>query len=159
MIERFERFSYAISEISRYWHKLSSDEMEKHGLRSTHSVYLLTLLHYPDGLSATRLRELCGKDKSDVSRMISIMESNGLVEKVSNGQNVYRCNYKLTDKGMRSALEVKNSAMYAVQVAGQDMSDEEREIFYNGLESIASNLRDLCRTGIPEDIRAKYITD
>lgn len=153
MIDRFERFSFALSEISRYWHKLSADEMEKHGLRSTHSVYLMTLMRYPEGLSALRLCELCGKDKADVSRMISIMESKGMVEKVSNGQNIYRCNYKLTQAGMDAALQVKKSAVFAVQFAGQNMTPENREIFYNSLESIASNLKELCKTGIPEDIK------
>ena len=73
-MERFERFSFAISEISRYWHKLTAEEMEKYGLKGTHSVYLLTMYRYPDGITATQLCELCSKDKSDVSRMMSIME-------------------------------------------------------------------------------------
>ena len=67
MTDRFERFSISISEISRYWHKLASEEMEKHGLRGPHSVYLLTMQSYPDGITAPQLCELCGKDKSDVS--------------------------------------------------------------------------------------------
>ena len=29
MVERFERFSYAISEISRCWHKIAGEEMQK----------------------------------------------------------------------------------------------------------------------------------
>lgn len=153
MIKRFERFSFAISELSRYWHKLTSDEMHRHGLRGTHSVYLMTLLRFPEGLSAIRLSELCGKDKADVSRMISIMEAQGMVKKVSTGQNVYRCNYKLTESGMNAALQVRTRAMYAVQMAGRDMTDEEREIFYKGLESIAFNLKELCKTGIPDEIK------
>lgn len=30
MVDRFERFSFAISEISRCWHKLAAEEMEKY---------------------------------------------------------------------------------------------------------------------------------
>ncbi len=37
MVDRFEKFSLAISEISKYWHKLATEEMEKYGLRSSHS--------------------------------------------------------------------------------------------------------------------------
>ena len=40
MIHRFERFSFAISEISHYWHKLTSDEMEKHGLKAEECVMI-----------------------------------------------------------------------------------------------------------------------
>ena len=33
MVERFERFSLAIFEISRYWHKLAAEEMSAYGLK------------------------------------------------------------------------------------------------------------------------------
>lgn len=32
MLERFERFLSAISEIDRYWHKIAGDEMARYGL-------------------------------------------------------------------------------------------------------------------------------
>ena len=47
MEDRFERFSVGMSEISRYWHKLTGDEMEKYGLKGTHSIYLLTMYRFP----------------------------------------------------------------------------------------------------------------
>ncbi len=34
MYQRFEQFSVALTEISRYWHKLTGEEMEKHGLKA-----------------------------------------------------------------------------------------------------------------------------
>lgn len=153
MIDRFERFSYAISEISRHWHKLTADEMEKHGLKGTHSVYLLTLLRFPDGITAPQLCEMCGRDKADVSRMMSIMEKKGMVTKEANGLSLYRGNYKLTDEGKQAAQQVYERANLAVQMAGKDMSEEQRCIFYQGLESIATNLRQLSKDGIPEDIK------
>ena len=33
MIDRFERFSLAITEVSRYWHKIASGEMEQYGMK------------------------------------------------------------------------------------------------------------------------------
>lgn len=152
MIDRFERFSYAISEISRHWHKLTADEMERHGLKGTHSVYLLTLLRFPNGVTAPQLCELCGRDKADVSRMMSIMEDKGFVRKESNGQSLYRGNYKLTEAGTKAAEQVYQRAASAVQYAGRDLDVEKRTIFYDGLESIAANLRFLSKNGIPDDI-------
>jgi len=35
MVDRFERFSAAISGISRYWHRISADEMEKKELANS----------------------------------------------------------------------------------------------------------------------------
>ncbi|MBE6807904.1 MAG: hypothetical protein J6J30_00785 [Clostridia bacterium] len=150
MINRFERFSFAISEISRYWHKLTSEEMEKYGLKGTHSVYLLTMFRFPDGITAPRLCELCGKDKSDVSRMMSIMEKKGLVKKEGIHQNLYRGLLKLTESGKQAAEHVRKRAILAVELAGKDLTDEKREIFYDALESIVLNLRILSKEGIPQ---------
>lgn len=147
MIERFERFSYAISEISRYWHKIASDEMEKYGLKSPHAVYLTTMYHFEDGIHAAKLGELCGKDKSDVSRMLSIMEKKGLVRR--EGEGAYRALLKLTDEGKKAAEKVRQSAIIAVENAGAGISDEDRTVFYNTLEKIASNLAVLSESGLP----------
>ena len=115
MIERFERFSLAISEIWRYWHKLTGEEMEKYGLKGTHSVYLITMYRYPEGITAPQICELCGKDKADVSRMMSIMEQKGLVLKEGINQNLYRGVFKLTEAGRKAAEYVKSRAALAVE--------------------------------------------
>lgn len=151
MIERFERFSLAISEISRYWHKLTAEEMEKYGLKGTHSVYLLTMLRYPKGITAPELCELCGKDKSDVSRMMSIMEKKGLVTKEGVHQNLYRGVFKLTKEGIGAAEFVKKRASLAVELAGKDLSKETRDTMYEALESVAANLRELNKSGLPNE--------
>ena len=151
MSNRFERFSFAISEISHYWHKLTSDEMEKHGLKGAHSVYLLTMDNYPEGLTAPQLCELCGKDKSDVSRMLSIMEKKGLVTKEGIHQNLYRGTFRLTEEGKIAAQFVRRRAKLAVELAGKDLTEEKRAIFYEVLEIIATNLRELSKDGLPGD--------
>ena len=151
MIDRFEKFSLAISEISRYWHKLTSDEMEKYGLKGPHAVYLTTLYRNNEGLTAPQICELCGKDKADVSRMMSIMEQKGLVTKESTNKNLYRAVFRLTDEGTRAAEFVRERASLAVDIAGRDLTDENRAIFYSSLETIAENLRKLSRDGIPEN--------
>ncbi len=150
MVDRFERFSFAISEITRYWHKLTSEEMEKYGLKGPHSVYLLTMYRYPEGLTAPQLCELCGKDKADVSRMMSIMEAKGLVTKEGVYLNRYRGTFKLTPKGVEAAEFVRERAGLAVEIAGKDLTEEKRAVFYEALASIVANLRELGREGIPE---------
>ena len=45
---RFERFSLAIFEISRCWHKLAADEMAKYGLKGPHAMYLVTIRRFPE---------------------------------------------------------------------------------------------------------------
>ena len=150
MISRFERFSFAMFEITRYWHKISADEMARYGLKGQHSVYLITLYRHPDGITAAQLSTLCSKDKSDVSRMMSIMEEKGLVTKdTSNGSN-YRARLFLTDLGREAAEHVAERANIAVDLAGGFMTEESRQTFYEVLEKISSNLQSISEGGLPE---------
>ena len=150
MIDRFERFSKGISELSKYWHKIASDEMEKYGLKGVHSVYLITMDKYPDGLTASELCKLCNRDKADVSRMMSIMEKNGLVSKEGASSGVYKGTFKLTKEGKKAVDYVTERACLAVYHAGKDVSDEKREIFYEVLASFSASLKKLCEDGLPD---------
>ncbi len=150
MIERFERFSLAISEISRYWHKLAAEELTKYGLKGPHATYLTAIYKYPKGITVPELCEVCGKDKSDASRMIAILEQKGLVTKQVVRGSLYRGKLQLTEEGRLAAEHVSQRASRAVEAAGKDLTDETREIFYKALESITSNLRKLSKEGIPE---------
>lgn len=149
MQNRFARFSLAISEIDRCWHKLAAEEMSKYELNSPHAVYLTTLYDFPEGITAAKLGELCGKNKSDVSRMISIMEKKGLVRKVAVGENFYRAKLLLTDEGKQAAEHVQRRAALAVELAGAGMTEADREVFYRCLESITTNLQTLSKEGLP----------
>ncbi len=151
MTDRFERFSIAISEISKYWHRLASEEMEKHGLKGPHAIYLTTLFRNPDGLTAPQICEISGKDKADVSRMMAIMEKNGLVTKESVNKNLYRAVFRLTDGGRKAAEHVSKRAQLAVDIAGGDLTEEQRAVFYESLEVITNKLRELSRDGLPEE--------
>ena len=151
MIDRFERFSVAISELSRYWHKITTAEMEKYGLKGAHSIYLTTMARFPQGITAAQLCELCCKDKSDVSRMMAIMEKNGLVVKEGGHQNRYNGVFRLTEDGQAAAEYVKQRAALAVSIAGDQLTDETRLILYKALESIAENLKNISENGLPTE--------
>ena len=151
MIDRFERFAVAISELSRYLHKITSAEMEKHGLKGAHSIYLTTMMRFPEGITAAQICELCSKDKSDVSRMMQIMEKNGLVVKEGGHQNRYNGVFLLTDEGKKAAEFVKRRADLAVSLAGDQLTDDTRALMYDALETIAENLRTISERGLPEE--------
>lgn len=149
MLDRFARFSLAIAEIDRCWHKLAAEEMAKYELNSPHAVYLNTLYQYPEGITAARLGELCCKNKADVSRMVTILEKKGLVWKEAVGGNLYRAKLRLTDDGRLAAEHVQGRAALAVELAGSGMTDSDRETFYRCLEQITANLQTLSRKGLP----------
>lgn len=151
MIDRFEHFTCATNEITKFWRKLAGEEMEKHGLKASHAIYFTVLAkHQEKGLTATKICEYCGRDKADVSRMMAIMENKGLLYKEGSHQHLYNGTFKLTDGGYKIAECVRERACKAVEAAGKDLSEEMREIFYTALDSIVENLRELSMKGIPE---------
>ena len=150
MVDRFEHFSLAINEISRCWRKLAADEMKRYGLKGSHATYLTTMYRFPQSISVPQLCELSGKDKSDASRMVAILEEKGLVTKQEVGGSLYRGLLVLTDEGRQAAEHVRRRAAKAVESAGGGLDDESREIFYSSLDSITARLTELSRKGIPE---------
>lgn len=150
MLTRFERFSLSLFKIYRYWHKITADEMEKYELKGSHALYLVAMHRCTDGITATKLCELCGKDKSDVSRAMSVMEEKGLVTKEGSNQNFYRAILKLTDKGREAANHVCARARIAVEIAGNKISDEHRTALYETLDLISSSLQTICEEGLPQ---------
>ncbi|MBP3388849.1 MAG: winged helix-turn-helix transcriptional regulator [Clostridia bacterium] len=149
MRSRFEHFSFGISAIYRYIQKIERDEMIQYGFRGAYAQYLAAMNRYPDGLTATQLGDICDKDKAAVSRIVADMEDKGLVRRENTRTNAYRARLKLTEEGKKAADYVCRRAQAAVDAAGQDLSEEERHIFYASLDRIASRLQTISREGIP----------
>ena len=62
----------------------------------------------------------------------------------------YRAALYLTDAGREAAALVCHRAALAVELAGQGFTPEDRAVFYRVLETITTNLQDLCKEGMPE---------
>ena len=148
MLDRFDKFSLAIAEINRCWHKIAGEELARYSLKASHVTYLLTLARYSEGLTAPKLAELCDRDKADVSRMLSILEEKGLVTKDGIGSNRYRGCLRLTSEGKTVAKELSQRAELAVEQAGAGLTEEKRAIFYESLDTITKNLRRICQEGL-----------
>lgn len=151
MLDRFVQFTAAISSIYRFIQKIERDEMEKYGLKGAHAQYLLAMERHPEGITAATLCEVCDKDKAAVSRILSEMESKGLVARADSGDSTYRARMVLTQEGLAAAEFVRRKAALAAEIAGKDLSDQERKAFYLTLEHIAGNIRAISRQGLPED--------
>lgn len=151
MIDRFERFSLAISDISRCWHRIAGEEMGKYGLKGPYAVYFTTLYRYPDGITASQLVELCGRDKADVSRAVTLLEGKGLIEKTAIGKSAYRAPLKLTAAGTALAEVINLKASTAVELASKGLDEYKRHTFYEALDLITANLQNLCKSGLPKE--------
>lgn len=150
MVHRYERFSSSVSGINRCIQKIEGDVMEKFGLRGSYAQYLAVLRRYEQGLTVSQLSDMCMKDKAAVSRAVAEMESKDLIYRQAEGDNLYRAAIQLTDNGKKIAEYVAERATSAVEVAGRGLTESEREAFYKALDLISSNLRDICKKGLPE---------
>ena len=150
MIDRFEKFSLAIAEINRCWHKIAAGELSKYDLKASHVTYLLTLARYPEGLTAPKLAELCDRDKADVSRALGLLDKKGLVTRVDPEGKAYRAPLTLTREGREIAGHINHRAEAAVELASKGLPEEKRAVFYEALELITSNLQKLSKEGIPQ---------
>ena len=150
MIDRFEQFVSYISAILRDIQKIEREEMVKYGLKGAYAQYLVAMRRYPEGLTAAELCEVCGKDKAAVSRVLSEMESKGLVEKRCNHDSQYKAQLLLTKSGEDAAEYVCRKAVAAVEIAGRELTDETRTLLYRALRSVAEHIQKISEDGIPE---------
>ncbi len=148
MISRFEHFAAAISGIHRDIQKIERIEMEHYGLKGSHAQCLLAMHRYPEGITAARLCEVCGKDKAAVSRMMAELEGKGMVCRAAEGGNRYRALLVLTDMGEEAANHVQQRAKLAVEEASAGLTDAQRATMYGALELIAGNLQTICAEGL-----------
>lgn len=145
-MNRFEKFSSLIFEITRQWHRISTEEMLKYDLKGSYALYLSKISNHPEGVTAARLSEECSRDKADVSRAVSAMINKGLIYRDAKAKNTYRAPLKLTELGLSVAKHVENRSTHAVDNASYGISDEDRATFYAVLEKITDNLKNINRS-------------
>ena len=134
--------------ISKYWHKIATEEMKKYGLRGTHALYLLILDSYEGEITAARLADLCQRDKADVSRALADFQKKEILEPYSGPR--YRITPRLTPLGRTIAAQIRACAAVALDLASQGITDEMRGNMYHCLDLIAANMRGICEEGLME---------
>jgi DNA-binding MarR family transcriptional regulator len=148
LLDRFGQFSSTMFGVWRDIQRIERDEMEKFGYKGAYAQYLVLLSRHLDGLIASRICELCAKDKAAVSRILSEMQANGLVRRDNDEERVYRGRVRLTEEGERVAAYICEQACAAVTAVDKTMTEEERNLFYGTLERISAVLQGLAKDGI-----------
>ncbi|MBQ8894861.1 MAG: MarR family transcriptional regulator [Clostridia bacterium] len=149
MVSRYERFTASISGICRSIQKIETDEMKSFGLKGSHAQYLAAMDQHPEGLTASQLCTICEKDKAAVSRAVAELEEKGMIHK-ENGV-YYRARLTLTPKGREISRQVCKKAETAVRLAETNISKEESHALFAMLDTIAEELRKVCKEGLPEE--------
>lgn len=150
MISRFEQFVSSVSCIYRYIQKIERVEMAKYGLKGPHAQCLLAMSRYPGGITASELCSVCDKDKAAISRTVAELEREGLISRTAKNGSMYRAVLKLTPQGEEAARHVDDRAKFAVEKAGECLTDEERAAMYKAFALIANNLQIISTEGLEE---------
>ena len=96
MIDRFERFTLSVFAITRYWNKIATEEMRKHGLKGAYALYLVTLADAEEEITAAQLAEMTQRDKADISRAVAVLQEIGVLTALGQGLNeAFAGNYYL----------------------------------------------------------------
>ncbi len=144
MEDRFREFTFLISKIMRNIHRIKAEEMTELGLKSAYVSCLYYLFGQEEGLTAKELCDLCGEDKSAISRSLDYLETNGYVYCESQSVKRYRAPVRLTEKGRETGSYISEKVKAVTDAAGRDLSEDERETLYAGLNRINKNLEKIC---------------
>ncbi len=141
LIDRFERFTFAIFTLHHSWNRIATEEMKRHGMKGAYAIYLVTIANAEEPMTAAKLTELSHRDKADVSRAIAAFQEKGILEQQSGSR--YRMALRLTEEGRALADEIHQQVAAVLESAGRGLSEEMRENMYRGLDLIASNLQEI----------------
>ncbi|MBQ8836738.1 MAG: MarR family transcriptional regulator [Clostridia bacterium] len=133
---QFEMFSLIISEISKHLHKMTAELMKQYGLNGSHAMYFLAFYRYPDGMSASQICEQCCRDKSDVSRTVSVLTDKGFLIKEASPKIQHRTVFKLSDKGKETAEHLLEKVNYFSELLEAKLGAERQEELYESLKSV-----------------------
>ena len=148
MIRKYELFSSFVSCLYYDIQKIERVEMANFGLKGPHAQVLMVLNRYPEGITSTELCAYCEKDKAAVSRSVAELEQKGLLKRSLQSGSSYRALLVLTEQGLAAANAVSDRVRQAVEQAGEGLTDDQREVFYNVLGLIAGNLHKICKDGL-----------
>lgn len=138
MTERFEAFVGGITVCYKYIQRIKNAEMTELGLKGTHVMCLFFLSQNPGGLTAAQLCRLCAEDKAAISRTLTTLQDKGYIQ--SSGKK-YRALLTLTPLGSEAANQLDSLIDQWVNLGGDGLSEEDRQVFYRTLGHIADNLR------------------
>jgi DNA-binding MarR family transcriptional regulator len=127
------------------WHRLSQhlgNQLKEAGADITPDQFrLLTQLWKMDGCNQLHLSRLLGRDRSAITRMVSVLEKKGLLKRSADDSDARVNRIYLTREGKSLRHLAEQSAVKTLDQALAGFSREEAEVFKAMLEKMAQNLR------------------
>jgi len=116
---------------------------KKRGINITPEQFtLLNLLYESENLHQRQLGELLFKDKANIARLLSVLESDELIERIKTSDKRLVNKVKITEKGKKLRDEVFPTLKCSRSKYLANINREELEICLKVLTQIQDNLRD-----------------
>ena len=139
MENRYEMFTVLIAKINRNIRKIKNQEMAEYNLKSPH-ISCLYFLYLSGELTATELCERCEEDKATISRSLDYLEKEGYLTCEAKNTKRYKSPLILTEKGKDVGKQIADKINRVLDGVGDNLEENEREIFYRSLTLISDNL-------------------
>ena len=136
----FILFSALLGNSQKSLLKLKNKKMEDFGLSASHTLCICLLHEHPDGVSKSRLAQLCGVDKAQISRVIAELEESHYVAALPTS-SPHRPKYALNDLGRSVAQEIIDIIKEINDFVSADIPEEELLAFYHTFMRITENLK------------------
>ena len=146
MEQRYETFTLLIMNLSRCVQKIKNKEVEALGLKGTHVQCLFTLFNAENGANLSSLCEICGEDKSMMSRTLKELTAKELVYIDEQKNQKYRNPYKLTERGYAVADIVAGKISRILDLVAVGVTEEDRVKMYDTLSHICDTLTEVCNS-------------
>ncbi|MDE6790547.1 MAG: MarR family transcriptional regulator [Clostridia bacterium] len=143
-MDRFSTFTVLVNRIVRNIHRIKVEEMSRFGLKSTHVSCLYYLYREEKPLTASELTVICDEDKAAISRAIDYLSKEGYVTCEGAALKKYKSPVVLTQKGMEVSKSIAGRVDSILAAASEGLSDEDRAVFYKGLDLVSGNLQKIC---------------
>lgn len=148
MDERYQLLTVHIAKMSRYIKRIKSEEMADvdPSLKGPHVSCLYYIYKSNGTMTAKEITDVCEEDKAAISRSLDALEKDGYIICESKTEKRYKSPLSLTEKGKKVGVKIVEKIDKIVEMAGMGLTEENRKIFYESLDLISNNLKNLYNT-------------
>ncbi|MDD2958686.1 MAG: MarR family transcriptional regulator [Lachnospiraceae bacterium] len=132
-----------ISTLFRKMQMNLNTRLKELSLTSTKAMFLFCLSEY-EHLSQIEMCRKLDMDKSTVAKMLVRLESDGLITKSTDPDDIRSYIVTLTDKAMQLVPQARKIQMDWVEEVTANLSDLEKHNFCELVETVAENANQLC---------------
>ena len=143
MEERFQAFTVLVSNLNRCIYKIKTEEIAEYNLKSSHVSCIYYIYRY-GSLTPKELCDLCGEDKANISRALKYLEENQYLIINNDLNKKYQRPIVLTENGVKIGKHLSEKINEILSIASEGLSEEKRNIMYEGLSLINNRLNKIC---------------